>query len=267
MAILTVEAIILKVQPFRNTSLIITVFTKDRGKMHCLAKGARSHCSKKGSKYNCYLQPLTLNKIIYYENNRHGLHILAQCDLLDHFQPIRQDLTRLASASFLLELVDKATQLHDSNPDIFELLIEALGVLCTEKDIGHILLLFEIRFLSLIGLTPQVRLCARCGKKFLSRPCANEINLDLDEVKFSSLYGGLICKYCNDNNKFSMPISRGAIASMLHVTTDKWTGIKRFKLSDKITDELKGPLRDFIKVHINDEFQTLNFMNKIGIAL
>src|SRR3989338_4995509 len=109
MAIRTTEAVVLKTQAFRDTSLIATVYTKDFGKVQGLAKGIKDRCARKDSRFYCYLEPLTLNKIVYYEKSRSGLHLLTQSDLLNHYQQIRQDLKRLAAASFMLELIDKGT--------------------------------------------------------------------------------------------------------------------------------------------------------------
>lgn len=156
MAIRTAEAIVLKTQAFRNTSLIATVFTKDFGKVQGLAKGIKVRCARKDSKFFCYLEPLTLNRIVYYEKSRSGLHLLTQSDLLNQFQPIRHDLGKLGAASFMLELVDKGTQLEDKNRDIFELLVSSLSRLCEHgNDLKEILLFFQTQFLKLSGLMPK----------------------------------------------------------------------------------------------------------------
>jgi len=155
MAIRTTEAVVLKAQAFRNTSLIATVYTRDFGKVQGIAKGIRVRCARKDSKFYCFLEPLTLNKIVYYQKSRSGLHLLTQSDLLNQFQPIKQDLDKLSIASFMLELVDKGTQLEDVNKDIFDLLVNSLTQLCGgESDSSRILSFFQAQFLKLSGLMP-----------------------------------------------------------------------------------------------------------------
>jgi DNA repair protein RecO len=123
-----------------------------------LAKGIKDRCARKDSRFYCYLEPLTLNKIVYYEKSRSGLHLLTQSDLLNHYQQIRQDLRKLAAAGFMLELVDKGTQLEDINTGIFQLLVNSLDRLCEEKwDFGEGLLFFQSEFLRLSGLMPKDR--------------------------------------------------------------------------------------------------------------
>lgn len=156
MAIRTTEAIVLKTMPLGNASLIVTAYTKDFGKMQGLAKGIKRRCDRKDTRYHCYLEPLTLDKIVYYEKNRSGLHLLTQSDLLNQFQPIRHDLRKIAAASFMLELVDKGTQLEDANGRIFELLAGSLGRLCEGgNDFREILLFFQMQFLKLSGFMPK----------------------------------------------------------------------------------------------------------------
>jgi|GEM_PF-764151 len=255
MAIRTTEAIVLKALPFRTSSLIITVFTKDYGKVQGIAKGIKMRCSRKDTQYNCYLEPLTLNKIVYYEKSRPALYKITQCDLLNQFQNIRQDLEKLAAASFMIEFVDKGTMLYERHQEnIFKLLLDSFAMLGAEKNIDLVLLFFKLRFLSLSGLMPQIKACVRCGK----------INLN-QELLFSSLHGGLFCKNCGGNDKTTVPISRGAVASMIHVTQDNWEDVKRFKFAAQVEEELKVLLRDFINIHFDSDFKTLEFMEKIKI--
>ena len=186
MAIRTTEAVVLKTLAFRSTSLIATLYTKDFGKVQGIAKGIRVRCERKDSKFYCFLEPLTLNKIVYYQKSHSGLHLLTQSDLLNQFQPIRQDLRKLALAGFMLELVDKGTQLEDINKGVFDLLVDSLNSLCVEgSHIDQISDSFQESFLSLSGLMPK-------------------------------------------NAKFGMPIT------------------------------------DFIRIHIDSEFKSLEFMEKIS---
>lgn len=185
MAIRTTEAVVLKTLAFGNTSLIATLYTKDFGKVQGIAKGIRARCARKDSKFYCFLEPLTLNKVVYYQKNRSGLHLLTQSDLLNQFQPIRHDLRKLALAGFMLELVDKGTQLEDANKGIFDLLISSLNSLCAEgSNVNDVSGSFQESFLKLSGLMPK-------------------------------------------NAKFDMPIT------------------------------------DFIRIHIDSEFKSLEFMEKI----
>jgi len=156
MAIRTTEAVVLKTQAFRDTSLIATLYTKDFGKVQGLAKGIKDRCARKDTKFFCFLEPLTLNKIVYYEKSHSGLHLLTQSDLLNQFQPVREDLQKMAAASFMLELVNKGTQIEDVNRAIFELLNSSLNVLCEEKNnLSRAVLFFETEFLRLSGFMPK----------------------------------------------------------------------------------------------------------------
>lgn len=156
MAIRTTEAVVLKTLAFRSTSLIATLYTKDFGKIQGLAKGIRARCDRKDSKFYCFLEPLTLNKVVFYQKSHSGLHLLTQSDLLNQFQPIRHDLRKLGAAGFMLELVDKGTQLEDAGREIFDLLVNSLNCLCIEdKNSNQVSLDFQAQFLRLSGFMPK----------------------------------------------------------------------------------------------------------------
>jgi len=185
MAIRTTEAVVLKTHAFRSTSLIATLYTKDFGKVQGLAKGIRVRCDRKDSKFFCFLEPLALNKIVYYQKSYSWLHLLTQTDLLNHFNPVRHSLNRITAASFALELVEKGTQLEDINKSIFDLLVATLNRLCDEiASVKETMLFFQSEFLRLSGFMPK-------------------------------------------DNKLNMPIT------------------------------------DFIRIHIDNEFKTLDFMEKM----
>ncbi len=152
MAIQKTDGIILRRQEIRETSLILIVFTRDLGKIHGLVKGVRGSPGA----VPWYLEPLTLQTMILYERRRSPLSLVSACDLIDAFDPIRRDLTKISYASFCLDAVDAITETGDPHPEIFLLLLNSLRALGTEADPRSVARFLEAHLLRAIGVLPDL---------------------------------------------------------------------------------------------------------------
>ncbi|MBI3332722.1 MAG: DNA repair protein RecO [Candidatus Omnitrophica bacterium] len=144
------EAIILRRQEIRETSLILVAFSPDLGKIHGLVKGARGARAA----VPWYLEPLTLQSMVLYERRRSSLSLISACDLIDAFDPIRRDLVRTAYAGFCLDLVDSMTEQSDPHPEIFHLLLAVLSALKEGADPRSMARFLEVHLLRMTGLLP-----------------------------------------------------------------------------------------------------------------
>ena len=151
MAIQKSEAIVLRRQEVRETSLILVAFTRELGKVRGLLKGVRGARAA----VPWYLEPLTLQTMVLYERKRSGLALISSCDLLDAFDPIRRDFARLAYAGFALDLVDAMTEIGDPHPELYRLLLGTLKGLSEGIAPRLAARFLEARLLQEIGLLPS----------------------------------------------------------------------------------------------------------------
>jgi len=248
-AIHTTEAIVLRTWPLRQTSQISTFYTREFGKISGLVKGIKSYSSGYGSR----LEAFSHNRILFYERSKSGLHLVTQCDLIDRFNEIREDLLKTSYASFFLELVDGFTEVNDKNEKLFSLLLFALKAIGQGSDLEKSAIIFGVRALKISGFKPHLDWCLRCSCE-ISRA-----------ARFSSRQGGLLCLRCGAEDKFSLPVSKGAISSIIYIENSEFTSIfsSRFRLSQKIEQELKKILKNFIEFHLGKALKTLKFIEKM----
>ena len=90
MAIVKSEAIFLKGTNWRESSRILTAFSRDYGKVKLVAKGAR----RPKSKYGAALEPLTHAQIIFYQRETRDLYTLSEAGVLDTFEGIKGSLEK-----------------------------------------------------------------------------------------------------------------------------------------------------------------------------
>jgi len=238
------EGIVLRTFDFRETSRIATFFSKDYGKIRGILKGIRKDHKKFGSN----LDKFSVNDIVYYWHANSDLHLVGQCDLKEFFFPIRQDLKRSIAAQYILELVDAIMPLEEENEEVYQLVMNFLRTLQTIDDINKLVHIFQIKILYLSGFQPHLDSCLVCEKK-INGP-----------VRFSRQMGGLICMGCKTTDTSAALISKGAIASILHIERASWEGSLRLGFSQSIKRELKHILNNFLVFHLEKQLKSERFL-------
>lgn len=249
MAIEKTDGILLRRRSLRESSLILTFYTKDFGKMSGVIKGARGPRAQLGINPQLF----SLNRIIFYESKRKRLSIISQCDLLDLFRLIRRDLQKSVYAEYFLELVDLLTAEFDRNSALFELLFDSLKLMCTPASTKRIARIFEIRLMNLIGLMPELAACADCGTR------------EQRDYKFSFRSGGLLCQKCSGQDNKAVGISKGTINFIEYVKNSSYERASKIKVSKNVGMELELIMRRFVDYHVPDQLKTIAFMRKTGI--
>jgi len=146
------EGIVLRVAPVTESSLLVTWFTREFGKLKTLAKGARRPKSPMRGKLDLFYR----DELLFLRSRRSDLHLLHECFLEEPHVAIRKSLGRVGLASYVCELTEIAMAVEDANPEVFKLLAQALAAI--EEDGGEVVLIwFELQLLAACGWAPQWR--------------------------------------------------------------------------------------------------------------
>ena len=242
--ILQTEGIVLKTFDFRETSRIGVFFTREYGKVKGVMKGIRKDPRKFGS----HVDKFTVNDIVYYQYRRSDLHLISQCDLKQFFFPIREDYRRTVAAHYALELVDIMMPAEEPNAKIYQLLLDYLKSLESFRDIDRLVHIFQIKILLLSGFRPHIDACVKCGKKVEGK------------AYFSLKAGGLVCGRCPARELNLASISRGTVATMLHIEGSSWARGLRLGLTKTVRKELKYLLNKFLVYHLERKIRTAAYL-------
>ncbi len=148
MPIVKTEAIILKCNNYRETSKIITFYTRSHGKLKGIAKGVRSTKTKWGGA----LQSMALLNIMFYYKETRTLHLVSGADHSFQFTSIYNDFDKLEVSYRMVELVNRTTAEYQENAQIFNLLADSMKMLeGATKNYVNVLFNFEFRLLNLLG--------------------------------------------------------------------------------------------------------------------
>ena len=134
---------ILHQRPYRDTSSIIDIFTRDFGRVSIIAKGGRSPKSK----FRGLLRPFFPIKLSWYSGKNLGN--LVEIDVVG--KPYNLIGDSLLSAYYLNELILKFLVKDDPQVEIFDLYSRTILDLMETGDIATVLRKFELEFLKLIG--------------------------------------------------------------------------------------------------------------------
>jgi DNA repair protein RecO (recombination protein O) len=240
------EGIVLKTFDLRETSRIASFFTKDCGKIKGVLKGIRADFRKFGSSVDRF----SVNGLVYYEYTRSDLHLISQCDLKQFYFLIRQDYKRNVAANYMLELVDNVMPLEHANKKVYRLMLDYLGSLETVEDIDKLVHIFQIKILLLSGFRPHIDACVKCHKRVENK------------ARFSLRSGGLICSQCPTSETHFIAISRGTIASMLHIEQSDWAKSLRLGLTNTARKELKYILNNFLVYHLGKKIRSAKYLSR-----
>ncbi len=230
--ICSTPAFVLRSFDFRETSKIVTFFTRDFGKIKGILKGIRKDPKKFGST----LSPLSLNHIVFYTKRNTEIYLVGQCDLIDNFGLWNPDLKSFGYASHICELVDVLMPLEDAHIKVFELISDFLNTLKTSTHDSR--LIFQIKILALSGFKPHFDSCLNCEEKITH------------QAYFSKARGGLLCSRCVASDKSSESVLKGTIATILYIEKSDWKSALRLSMQADIRRQLEGILSSFIHFHV-----------------
>jgi DNA repair protein RecO (recombination protein O) len=154
------DAIVLRTHLLGEADRIVTLLTRNHGKVRAVAKGVRKTTSRFGSR----LEPFMFVDIQWATGK--SLDIVQQVETLGAFGgTISQDYERFAAASSMAETCDRLTE-HDGSSGQFSLLLAALKSLSLkEHDPSLTLDSYLLRSLALAGWAVQLTQCAQTGEE------------------------------------------------------------------------------------------------------
>lgn len=152
MAAETLHAILLRRIRFSDTSLIISWFSRERGKLKTVAKGAlRAKSSFAGNLDLFFHCELTVSW-----SQRSELHTLREATVIEPFAGIRRNYSNTLAAGYFSELVEETTELEHSEAAIYELLVRAFRYLETKPATVRAVHFFEHELAKTLGLEGNI---------------------------------------------------------------------------------------------------------------
>lgn len=171
------EGIVLRARAYGESNKIVTLMTREAGKVACMARGAKKPTSRLAG----VTQPFMHGSFLVQRTS--GMGTLQQGEHYSSMRHIQTDIHATAYASYVVELVDRLIEEGSAEPFAFELLLQALSAIEEGYDPEAIALFVDWKMLPYAGVQPILHACAGCGA------------VD-GEFAFSFTQGGFLCHRC-----------------------------------------------------------------------
>ncbi|HTX92642.1 MAG TPA: DNA repair protein RecO [Anaerolineales bacterium] len=242
-----VEAVVLRHADWGEADRILTLFTRERGKVRAIAKGARKVRSRKAG----HLEPFT--RVTLQLAKGRDLLIVTQAETLDAFLPIKENLTRTGLASYAVELIDRfAYEDENESYNLFRLLTDTLTRIATESDPWLAMRYFEVRLLDFLGFRPHLFECANCGKA-----------IQPEAQFFSPAEGGVLCPACGTGLPGAWPISMEALKHFRHFQRSSYGEAQRARPGLEVRNELEALTQRYFTYLLERELNSPDFLKRI----
>ncbi len=186
------EGIVIRRTDYGETHKIITIFTREFGKIGVIARGASKPTSRLASATQLFCYGY------FVVSTSTGLGSVQQGEMIDSMRFIREDLYATAYASYIIELLDRSVDDKKPNPYLFELTYQTLHYINEEYDPEILKFIFEMKMLPVNGIHPILNQCAVCGETE-------------GKFAFSLRESGFICHRCLEQDRYHLKISPAAV--------------------------------------------------------
>lgn len=175
----TTPAIVIRRADYSDYDRMITLFSPELGRVEAIARG----CRRPKSPLVNAVEPFTSGEFQLFSHRERNS--LEQCQISESYFELRSDYDKLRHGVYWLKLLDAAILPDTPAPDLFIITLRALAHLnYGELPPELVTFAFECHFMRLMGLSPRMDSCVRCG-----RPIDGDCRFDAD-------LGGAICLSC-----------------------------------------------------------------------
>ncbi|MFQ5569406.1 MAG: DNA repair protein RecO [Rhodothermales bacterium] len=234
--IIRTEAIVLRTMEYGETSQIVTLFTREKGKMTVLAKGARLMKSRFGSS----LQPMSYTQVVFYYKPTRGLQTLTESAHVHPFHHISRNLEKLSVGLRMMDLVYALIHAEEHNPQVFSLLLQVLSRLDTaETHTTNLLPYFQMRLATVLGFAPDI-----------DREAVQTLP---DEGGVLTLDAGAVLP-ADASPRAARRASRTALRAYAILARSDLDTVMRLRLEPPVRREVNGLIEDYLRYHFEDAY-------------
>lgn len=230
------KALVLSVEKFGEADCYVRFLTQKWGVISALAKSAR----KSKRRYVGGLD-LFCHDEIFLRGDPKDRPYLLELNVINSFPKMREDLDKLLVGGKMINWLKKLADVPTPMPQLYSLLGQTLSLLEQEPQrerLELLTLVFKLKLLSFLGLSPQIEKCTRC-----------EGPLDLESL-FDFGLGGVLCNRCpHDKTPSSHFLKQNQRLILKQAEQLKLTSWGEFESQNHLTLSLNHLLTEFASYH------------------
>jgi DNA repair protein RecO (recombination protein O) len=246
---LVTPAIVLRTVDYGDADRVVTLFTREAGKLAALARGARRSVKRFGAGLGLF----GVGEAVLLDKPNAELCGLERFDAARGFPSLMADVAKVAHGGYGCELVRELTGLRQPDPELFDLLIELFTLLESGPARAETLRIFELKLLQLLGLRPQIDRCVACDRDALGSPG------DVLDVR----RGGAVCAACHGHGRALGDEVRRALVTAQGL---ELADAPDFALPAAVNAGCREALAAIIVDHVGRPLKSLEFIAKLNHA-
>jgi len=242
-----VEAIVMRHSNMGEADRLLVLYTRQRGKVRAVAKGARKMRSRKAGHVEPFMQ------VSLQLATAHGPFIVTDAEMIEAYQPVRDDLLRTGYAAYIVELIDRFSYEDEGeNPVIFRLLTDTLSRIALNPDPWLAVRYYEVRLLDSLGFRPQLVKCSNC-----------QVEIKPEDQYFSPSQGGVLCPKCGAGLPGAWRISQEALKYFRHMQRSTYQLAARARPDPDVQKEMETLMQAYFTYLLERELNTPGFIRRV----
>ena len=245
---LTIQGIVLRVTDYNDRDALLTVLSRNHGKLTVKARGLR----RKNSPLIASSQLLAFAEFTLFEYR--SQYTINEAHSIELFQGLRRDLTKLSLGTYFAQVAELISQEDLPNPELQSLVLNCLYAL-DKLEISQELIkaVFELRCACLAGYTPDLYGCHVCGSQ------------SPDVFDLSS--GHLECKTCRSQLSMGirLPVTPALLDAMRYICFCEPKKLFSFRVGTDTLKMLSDLTEAYLLTQLEQGFSTLDFYKSLLI--
>lgn len=215
------NGIVLSVMPIGEYDKRIVLLTKERGKIHAFARGAK----RTKSPLMAGTSPFAFGTFFIFENRTSNC--VERIEISNYFRELASDYEATYYGMYICELVDYFTVEYIEATDILKLLYKTLQVLSKDTIPKELIrYIFELKMLQLNGEAPRVSSCCSCKNK-------------LEKGYFSLSEQGIVCPACAKQRNSLYKLNPSTIYTLQFIFATPVEKLYSFLVNEDVMNDLR----------------------------
>lgn len=247
---LTIQGLVLRVTAYNDTDALLTLLTKDHGKITVKARGLR----RKNSPLTAACQLLSYGEFTLFEYR--NMYSVNEAQSIELFTQLRRDLGKLSLGTYFAQVAEMISQEDIPTPELLSLLLNCLFALSKMRiSETQVKAVFELRSACIAGYLPDLYGCHCCGNTLPDR--------------FDVSQGCLECSMCRNpgSDGIRMPVSPGALDAMRYICACDPKKLFCFQAGAETLNNLAYIAECYLCTQLERGFSTLDFYKSLAAPL
>ncbi len=243
------EGVVIRSTPLMEAGLMVTLFTREWGKLRVVVHGAR----KPSSKLVGHLEVLNCVDLTLHRARPGNLDIVSQAQIVEAFPALRTELEGATGGMYMTEVVDGFGAEGSPNQEMYQLLVGCLRALHGGAPRDHVLRYFEMQVLDHSGFMPELQLCVDCREA-----------LEPGQHLYSPEAGGTLCPSCGRKGQQVYQMSVNALKALRYFRRSSLEQACSLRLEPQLTRELTTLLSGTLKYWLDREIRSRTFLDRLA---